>query len=256
MVQQTHLLGCLRIQTISCPQRSLDYQESSPCFSIQSQPAPTTEAASIHFQEGDTKDRVISLVQACEKDKQAYDNNKPAPKKAGRPMAYQGDINSPALSTSERSRIKRRIANREAARRLRERRQETLDSAQNKVGELMQRNRKLKLNLQERRAHRKELQGKVQHADSQWSQAAAEYEHLQASVHSMRCSLEASLQMIEKQKTIDQALFSGQTPFVSPPRPFPRGSPAESGPSHEVLQSSYLPPFTPSSTASTIMATL
>lgn len=51
-------------------------------------------------------------------------------------MAYQGDINSPALSTSERSRIKRRIANREAARRLRERRQETLDSAQNKASHL------------------------------------------------------------------------------------------------------------------------
>ena len=58
------------------------------------------------------------------------------------------------------------------------------------VGELKQRNRKLKLNLQERRAQRKELQGRVQHADSQWSQAAADYEHLQASVHSMRCSLE------------------------------------------------------------------
>ncbi len=58
------------------------------------------------------------------------------------------------------------------------------------VGELKQRNRKLKLELQERRAHRKQLQGRVQHADSQWSQAAADYEHLQASVHSMRCSLE------------------------------------------------------------------
>ncbi len=51
-------------------------------------------------------------------------------------MEYQGDINSPALSTSERCRIKRRIVNREAARRLRERRQETLDSAQDKVSHL------------------------------------------------------------------------------------------------------------------------
>ncbi len=58
------------------------------------------------------------------------------------------------------------------------------------VGELKQRNRKLKLELQERRAQRKELQGKVQLADSQWSQAAANYEQLQASVHTMRCSLE------------------------------------------------------------------
>ncbi len=58
------------------------------------------------------------------------------------------------------------------------------------VGELKRRNRKLELNLQERRTQRKELQGKVQHADSQWSQAAANYEQLQASVLSMRCSLE------------------------------------------------------------------
>ena len=76
------------------------------------------------------------LRQACEKDKQAVDQDKPAPKKAGRPVEYQGDINSPALSTSERCRIKRRIVNREAARRLRERRQETLDSAQDKVSHI------------------------------------------------------------------------------------------------------------------------
>ncbi|KAL0046663.1 hypothetical protein WJX82_006561 [Trebouxia sp. C0006] len=198
---------------------------------------------------------------AFEKDKQAVDQDKPALKKAGRPVEYQGDINSPALSTSERCRIKRRIVNREAARRLRERRQESLDSAQDKVGELKQRNRKLKLNLQERRTQRKELQGRVQHADSQWSQAAADYEHLQASVHSMRCSLEASLQMIEKQRTPNQPLFSGQAPFLSPTRPHPRDrvqgieglplevarhSPAESALSHEGLQASYLSSCAPS----------
>ena len=58
------------------------------------------------------------------------------------------------------------------------------------VDAVRQRNRKLKLSLQERRAQRKELQGEVQDADSLWSQAAADYQHLQASVHSMRCSLE------------------------------------------------------------------
>ena len=76
------------------------------------------------------------LRQAFEQDKQPFDQDRPAPKKAGRPVEYQGDINSPALSTSERCRIKRRIVNREAARRLRERRQESLDSAQEKVSHL------------------------------------------------------------------------------------------------------------------------
>ena len=55
-------------------------------------------------------------------------------KKAGRPVAYQGDINSPLLSHSDRTRIQRRIVNRQAARRLRERHQETLQHAQHKVG--------------------------------------------------------------------------------------------------------------------------
>jgi len=112
-----------RIQTLSCPQRSLDYQvqplkqrpssavhkhsqcspvkplssytsstacvslhvpwsahralltmtvttcmdmlvqESSPCFSTQSQPAPTTKAASIHFEEDTVEDKLISFIQ-------------------------------------------------------------------------------------------------------------------------------------------------------------------------------------------------
>ncbi|DBB03480.1 TPA: hypothetical protein ACH3X3_010833 [Trebouxia sp. C0006] len=262
MSGQSCQLAGRRVQTVSCPQRSLDYQESLPCFSTQSQPAPTTKiASSLHSEEGIIEDSLSSFIQAFEKDKQAVDQDKPALKKAGRPVEYQGDINSPALSTSERCRIKRRIVNREAARRLRERRQESLDSAQDKVGELKQRNRKLKLNLQERRTQRKELQGRVQHADSQWSQAAADYEHLQASVHSMRCSLEASLQMIEKQRTPNQPLFSGQAPFLSPTRPHPRDrvqgieglplevarhSPAESALSHEGLQASYLSSCAPS----------
>ncbi|DBA80831.1 TPA: hypothetical protein ACH3X1_008047 [Trebouxia sp. C0004] len=255
--QSCKLVGRM-IQTV-CPQRSLDYQESSSCFSTQSQPAPTTKASSTHFEEGIAKDKLISFIQvdqafekdkqAFEKDKQAFDEDKTAPKKAGRPVEYQGDINSPALSTSERCRIKRRITNREAARRLRERRQETLDSAQDKVSELKQRNRKLKLELQERRAQRKDLQGKVQHADSQWNQAAADYEHLQASVHNMRCSLEARLQMMEKLGHPNQSLFSGQTSFLSPTRPQPWDSPAESALSHEVLQPSCLSPFAPSFTA-------
>ncbi len=109
MSGQSCKLAGRRIQTVSCPQRSLDYQvqplkccaetqattlgfqvslrvpwsvhrilltmpvttcmhmllqESSPCFSTQSQPAPTTEAASsLHFEEGDTEDHLISFIQ-------------------------------------------------------------------------------------------------------------------------------------------------------------------------------------------------
>lgn len=48
-------------------------------------------------------------------------------KKVGRPIAYKGDPNAANLTEAERRRIKRRIANRESARRVRARRQETLE---------------------------------------------------------------------------------------------------------------------------------
>lgn len=55
-------------------------------------------------------------------------------RRAGRPVEYQGDINSPLLSQGDRTRIQRRIVNRQAARRLRERQQDTLKHALCKVG--------------------------------------------------------------------------------------------------------------------------
>ncbi len=51
----------------------------------------------------------------------------------GRPIAYKGDPNAPELTEAERRRIKRRIANRESARRVRHKRMELLDELQGKV---------------------------------------------------------------------------------------------------------------------------
>ena len=51
----------------------------------------------------------------------------------GRPIAYQGDPNAPHLTEQERRRIKRRIANRESARRVRNKRQEALEGMQSNV---------------------------------------------------------------------------------------------------------------------------
>ena len=51
----------------------------------------------------------------------------------GRPIAYHGDPDSPELTEAERRRIKRRIANRESARRVRHKRQEELEELQAKV---------------------------------------------------------------------------------------------------------------------------
>lgn len=54
-------------------------------------------------------------------------------KKVGRPIAYKGDPNAANLTVAERRRIKRRMANRESARRVRARRQESLEELQIRV---------------------------------------------------------------------------------------------------------------------------
>ena len=54
-------------------------------------------------------------------------------KRVGRPLTYKGDPNSPALTPQERRKIRRRIANRESARRVRARRQEELETMKQQV---------------------------------------------------------------------------------------------------------------------------
>jgi len=51
-------------------------------------------------------------------------------RKVGRPIMHKGDPDDPTLTEKERRRIKRRIANRESARRVRYRRQEELEEMQ------------------------------------------------------------------------------------------------------------------------------
>jgi len=54
------------------------------------------------------------------------------PTAIGRPIAYTGDPSSPHLTDEERRRLKRRIANRESARRVRLKRQELMEELQQK----------------------------------------------------------------------------------------------------------------------------
>lgn len=58
---------------------------------------------------------------------------KKSEKNIGRPIAYKGDPNASHLSEAERRCIKRRIGNRESARRARARRHETLEEFQVRV---------------------------------------------------------------------------------------------------------------------------
>lgn len=54
-------------------------------------------------------------------------------RKMGRPIMHKGDPNDPGLAEKERRRIKRRIANRESARRVTYRRQEEMEDMQIRV---------------------------------------------------------------------------------------------------------------------------
>ena len=64
-------------------------------------------------------------------------------RKVGRPIAYCGDPNSPDLTPAERRRIKRRIANRESARRVRARRQDTIEEMAIKARQMEDQNAQL-----------------------------------------------------------------------------------------------------------------
>ena len=55
------------------------------------------------------------------------------PKKLGRPVTFKGDPESSQLSDAEKKRIKRRIANRESARRVRQKRQVLMEELHCKV---------------------------------------------------------------------------------------------------------------------------
>ncbi len=64
-------------------------------------------------------------------------------RKVGRPIAYCGDPNSPDLTPAERRRIKRRIANRESARRVRARRQDMIEEMAIKARQMEDHNMQL-----------------------------------------------------------------------------------------------------------------
>lgn len=54
-------------------------------------------------------------------------------RKVGRPIIYSGDPDAPDLTPQERRRIRRRIANRESARRVRAKRQDLIEEMSIKV---------------------------------------------------------------------------------------------------------------------------
>ncbi|KAL3146028.1 hypothetical protein ABBQ38_015383 [Trebouxia sp. C0009 RCD-2024] len=216
-------------QIVPCAQRQTpDSQDSLACASSHSWPAALAPQSA-----GMASDGGASQVPN---------------RRAGRPVEYQGDINSPLLSQGDRTRIQRRIVNRQAARRLRERQQDTLKHALCKVTELRQSNRQLKEELQDKRAQHKALQEELQQAQADWNPAAAEQEQLQARVHSLRKTLEVGLRLLEQPNQLAK-LTPTQYPTHTPPASAQIGSPVLSSSSCEVHQPLHFSGFAPSITA-------
>lgn len=90
-------------------------------------------------------------------------------KKVGRPISFQGDINSKDLTDAERRRIKRREANRESARRVRQKRQETMEELQARMDRMQQQTAALTAHLHEVESHRAQLLVQLKTVQENWS---------------------------------------------------------------------------------------
>lgn len=217
------------------PSTSSDTKGSPLCPSSDSQPTSGRTSEVFQHAAASKTDESTSLSQAGQEGPHVV------PRKAGRPISYTGDINSPTLTCSERSRIKRRIVNREAARRLRERKQGSFDDAQIRVAERTESSQKLACVLQERKAQQDLLQCQLHEAQNEWTEVVADYMQLQTDVQSMRRSLEMSLIMLEKGRQGSQPPLVGRPVQECPKSHFQRSLPTESSYSSGHLQSMLTP---------------
>lgn len=119
-----------------------------------------------------TKDHVASAVAAAlppVKEK----------RKVGRPLAFKGDINSKDLTEAERRRIKRRVANRESARRIRHKRQEALGEMQGRMDTMQQQTATIAAQIQQVQAQKMSLADQLADMQRKWQAALEENKQLQ-----------------------------------------------------------------------------
>jgi hypothetical protein len=123
-------------------------------------------------------------------------------RKVGRPIAYCGDPNSPDLTPAERRRIKRRIANRESARRVRARRQDMIEEMAIKARQMEDQNMQLANHASTveqqhaaMMAQLGEFNQRLQQTTVENEQLAKEISCLRNAVNNVRASLSALLSL-------------------------------------------------------------
>jgi hypothetical protein len=107
----------------------------------------------------------------------------------GRPIAYSGDPLDEHLTEEERRRLKRRIANRESARRVRQKRQEQMEDLQGKVSALTHQNARLLSHIASAEQTRQGMQAQVMELREALAAKAAETSGLLAEAMALRKSL-------------------------------------------------------------------
>ncbi|BDA51202.1 probable bZIP transcription factor 11 at C-terminar half [Coccomyxa sp. Obi] len=110
-------------------------------------------------------------------------------RKVGRPIIYCGDPDSPDLTPQERRRIRRRIANRESARRVRAKRQDLLEDMSIKVRELEEHNAKLMQRAASVETKHAGMMEQVAQINACLQAKSEENERLQAELERLRQSL-------------------------------------------------------------------
>ncbi|KAK9824369.1 hypothetical protein WJX72_009773 [[Myrmecia] bisecta] len=118
-------------------------------------------------------------------------------RKVGRPITYKGDPNAPHLTEAEKRRIKRRIANRESARRVRQKRQGQLEELQAKMLYIQAHNQQLQERIIEIERQRAGVHQQFLETRHRWSLAAGENLLLQREMCGLRKHLQANVCLLE-----------------------------------------------------------
>lgn len=155
----------------------------------------------------------------------------------GRPIAYPGDPSDEHLTEEERRRLKRRIANRESARRVRQKRQEQMEELQAKVSSLTHQNARLLSHIASAEQTRQGLQSQVVELREALAAKAAETSGLLAEAMALRKAL--SDRGVDPSAAVAEALngghgsgaatAAGEAPAPAP-TPAPVPAPASNAP--------------------------
>ncbi|KAL4528201.1 hypothetical protein Ndes2437B_g00302 [Nannochloris sp. 'desiccata'] len=108
----------------------------------------------------------------------------------GRPRGYAGDPDLSSLGEEDRRRLKRRIANRESARRVRAKRQEMVDELQQKITALSHQNARLLAHIATAEQSRQSIQGQLSMVRERFAMKLQENNNLLTECAALRHALQ------------------------------------------------------------------